>query len=209
MQKNNCCNQLPDGYNEIYKIDLRKDKKAALIVNLLSLIICIILFILGHFIVPVTTIFNAYIAFLYAVFDGFGNTNTLFLVKILTVIVCLVVYMVLHELVHGICMKHFGAKKVKYGFTGLYAYAGCDCYFSKTPYIITALAPIVVWGIVLLMINLLVDSSWFWVIYIIQVGNISGAAGDLYVTYKFSKMPKDILVHDSGIAMEVYSKTNI
>ncbi len=97
MQKNNCCNQLPDGYNEIYKIDLRKDKKAALIVNLLSLIICIILFILGHFIVPVTTIFNAYIAFLYAVFDGFGNTNTLFLVKILTVIVGLVVYMVLHE----------------------------------------------------------------------------------------------------------------
>lgn len=167
------------------------------------------MFILGHFIVPVTTIFNAYIAFLYAVFDGFGNTNTLFLVKILTVIVGLVVYMVLHELVHGICMKHFGAKKVKYGFTGLYAYAGCDCYFSKTPYIITALAPIVVWGIVLLMINLLVDSSWFWVIYIIQVGNISGAAGDLYVTYKFSKMPKDILVHDSGIAMEVYSKTNI
>ena len=209
MQKNNCCNQLPDGNKEINKIDLRKDKKAALIVNLLSLIICIILFILGHFIVPVTTIFNAYIAFLYAVFDGFGNTNTLFLVKILTVIVGLVVYMVLHELVHGICMKHFGAKKVKYGFTGLYAYAGCDCYFSKTPYIITALAPIVVWGIVLLMINLLVDSSWFWVIYIIQVGNISGAAGDLYVTYKFSKMPKDILVHDSGIAMEVYSKTNI
>ena len=68
-----------------------------------------------------------------------------------------------------------------------------------------ALAPIVLWGIVLAALNMLVPVEWFWVVYIIQIGNISGGTGDLYVTWKFSKMPDDILVHDSGIEMEVYS----
>lgn len=196
MQKNRCCNQLPDGYREIYKLDLQKDKKTAIVVNLLAVVISIIMLIAGHFIVPVTKILDDIIS---------PDNITSFLGRIIVLIAGLVIYLILHELVHSICMKFFGAKKVKYGFTGLYAFTGCDDYFSKTPYIIIALAPIVVWGIVLLVLNLLVDSSWFWVVYLIQIMNISGAAGDLYVTCKFAKMPEDILVHDSGVAMEVYS----
>lgn len=61
-------------------------------------------------------------------------------------LVCAVVYMVLHELVHGACMKVFGAKKVRFGFTGLYAFAGSIEYFKKAAYIVVALAPLVVWG---------------------------------------------------------------
>ena len=41
--------------------------------------------------------------------------------------------------------------------------------------------------------------------YFIQITNISGGAGDLYVTFKFSRMPSDILVQDSGVGMTVYS----
>lgn len=119
----------------------------------------------------------------------------------------MVLYIVLHELVHGIFMKRFSGIKPNYGFTLMYAYAGSTAYFNKKHYIIIALAPIVVWGIVLTIINCFVPASWFWVVYFIQIMNISGAAGDLYVTYKFSKMPKNILVHDSGVAMTVYSAT--
>lgn len=64
----------------------------------------------------------------------------------------------------------------------------------------------VVWEIVLLILNFIVPMSWFWVVYFIQMGNVSGAAGDLYVTWKFSKLPKDILVKDTGVEMTVYSK---
>ena len=64
----------------------------------------------------------------------------------------------------------------------------------------------VVWGAVLLAINCLVGESWFWVVYFIQVTNLSGAAGDIYVTYKFSKMPEDILIRDVGVSMTVYSR---
>ena len=55
-------------------------------------------------------------------------------------------------------------------------------------------------------INALVPTSWFWVVYFLQVCNISGAAGDMFVTVKFAKMPEDILVKDSGVGMVVYSR---
>ena len=99
-----------------------------------------------------------------------------------------------------------GKKKIKYGFTGIYAYAGSDDCYDKSAYIFIALAPVVLWGVVLALINPFVNAEWFWVVYFIQMTNISGAAGDFFVTLKFSRMPKDILVKDSGIGMKVYSK---
>ncbi len=187
---------LPEGYNVILSIDLQKDNKLALLVNGIALLISAIMVVPACFMVPITTLFN--------MGDGMS-----FWVKIVVLLVGIIAYMVLHELVHGIAMKMCGTKKVKYGFTGLYAFAGSSDYYDKKSYIFIALAPVVLWGVVLLIINLMVPLSWFWVVYIIQVCNISGAGGDLYVTFKFSKLPKDILITDKGVGMTVYSKTTV
>ena len=69
-----------------------------------------------------------------------------------------------------------------------------------------ALAPIVIWGIILLVLNLIFQETWFWVIYFIQICNLSGAAGDLYVSYRFSKLPEDILINDIGVSMTIYGR---
>ena len=45
-----------------------------------------------------------------------------------------------------------------------------------------------------------------WVIYFIQISNVSGAVGDLFVSFRFSKMPHDIRIKDTGVSMTVYSK---
>lgn len=195
LKNKRCSSALPVGYREIYSVNLQKDKKAALFVNIAALILMVIFVIIGILIVPISY-----------TFDNDGSIVTVWL-KTIAVLAGMIVYFILHELVHGITMKHYGAKKVKYGFTGLYAFAGCEEYFSKKPYIVIALAPIVVWGVVLAAICCFVPKSWFWVVYFIQIMNLSGAAGDLYVTCKFSKFPKDILIKDTGVEMKVYSKT--
>ena len=102
-------------------------------------------------------------------------------------------------------MRLFCELKPRFGFTGLYAYAGSDAYYAKTPYIIIALAPVVIWGAVLLLLNILFP-TYFWAIYFIQITNISGAAGDFYVTLKFTRLPSDILVRDTGVSMTVYGR---
>ena len=117
----------------------------------------------------------------------------------------LTLYIILHELVHAAAMRLSGTQKVNFGFTGLYAFAGSADYYDRPHYILIALAPIVVWGVVLGLLCALVPPAWFWVVYIIQVTNISGAAGDLYVTYRMAKLPPDLLVQDSGVRMTVYA----
>ena len=187
-------NTLPDGYREIYSINLQKNIKMAVIVNLIGLVIMVALAVPMHFLVPVTTLLDTS--------AGMGA----YWFRFAMLIILMVVYMVLHELVHGIAMKLCGTKKVKYGFTGMYAYAGSDDYYYKKPYIFIALAPVILWGIVLAVVNIFVSPQWFWVVYMIQICNLSGAAGDLFVTMKFSRMPKDILVQDCGVGMTVYSR---
>lgn len=185
--------ELPSGYREVDSIDLQKDKKPALLVNGVALFIVLLMVIPMHFVVPMTTLFD--------MSQGYGA----YFLRFGVLMAAIVVYMVLHELVHGITMKMCGTKKIKYGFTGVYAFAGSNDYYDKRSYIVIALAPIVVWGVVLLVLNLLVSVQWFWIVYWVQVSNISGAAGDLYVTYRFSRLPQDILVQDYGVGMTVYS----
>lgn len=186
-------NKLPANYKEILSVNLQKDKKIALLINIVSFVIMIAMAVPMHFYIPITSIFDM------------SEGILMYFLRLLVFIGGTVAYIILHEAVHGIAMKMCGTKKVKFGFTGMYAFAGSDDYYDKKSYIVIALAPIVVWGIILGVINCLVPASWFWVVYFIQIFNISGAAGDLYVTAKFSKLPKDILVQDCGIGMTVYS----
>ena len=183
---------LPEDYGEIYSLNLQKDKRAAIIVNLLALAIAAVMAISMNFFVPVTSFF-----------DMSGGIVRYFL-RLAALIVLMVLYMVLHELVHGIAMKLCGTKRVKYGFTGLYAFAGSEDYYDKKSYIFIALAPIVLWGTVLAAVNFFVPTEWFWIVYMIQLINISGAAGDLFAAVKFSRMPKNILIQDSGVSMRVF-----
>lgn len=187
---------LGEGYKEIFTVNLQTDKKMAVLINLFAVLIAVVMAVPAHFYISFFTLFDM------------EQGLTAYTVRFAVLLVLIVVYMLLHELVHGITMKLFGTKKVKYGFTGLYAFAGSEDYYPKLPYIIIALAPVVVWGIVLAVVNCLVPENWFWVVYFIQISNISGAAGDFYVTIKFSRMPKDILVRDAGIGMTVYSAEN-
>lgn len=185
---------LPEGYREIYALDMHEDKKLAVWVNLLSLAIAAVFAVPMLFVVPWWTTFD--------VTDGMSG----YWVKFAAMLGLTLLYLVLHELVHGIAMRICGTKKIRYGFKGVYAFAASDDYYRKRPYVFIALAPVVLWGIVLAIVTPFVPASWFWVVYFVQLMNLSGAAGDLYVTVKFSRMPRDILIRDSGVGMVVYAK---
>ena len=185
---------LPQGYKEILSIDLQKNKKLMLLVNGIAIVLAVPMLVLGARLVPVS-----------ALLDMSGGMGAYF-ARFGALVGAIVVYMVLHELTHALIMKLCGTKKIRFGFTGMYAFAGSDDYYPKLPYICIALAPIVLLGIVVAAINALVPEEWFWVVYFVQITNVSGAGGDLYVTARFASLPRDILVRDYGVGMRVYSK---
>ena len=175
---------LPEGYKKMMTIDLLNDKNPMLTVCVINLVLLVLTFSLG---------------FLFSPFK--------FNLWLILSVPLIYIYMLLHELVHGILMYLFSKVKPTYGFNLAYAYAGSTAYFSKVHYIIIALAPIIIWGIVLAVIcSYTAGTNLFWPFYIVQCINIGGAAGDIYVTFLFSKMPKDILVNDTGLKMTVFKK---
>lgn len=190
----NCTRELPEGYRKILSIDLQQDKKTALLVNGLTLVPTVILALIGLAVTPIRSLFD--------MSRGFGP----YFLRFGVMLAGIFLYIVLHELTHAAVMKAYGAKKLRFGFTGLYAYAGSEeDYFAKRPYRQTALAPLAVWTPVLAVLAFLVARDWFWVIWFWQIMNVSGAAGDVYVTLKLLRLPKDILVKDTGVSMTVYS----
>jgi len=184
---------LPENYREIMSVDLKNNKKLALGISLLSFFIMLVMALI------------AIRPFLGSLLETEFDTGA-YLLRLAVMLVSIFAYIVLHEAVHGIAMKFCGTKKVRFGVTLMYAFAGSDDYYDKKSYLFIALAPVVLWGLVLALICLLVPQSWFWVAYFIQILNISGASGDLYVTARFARLPDDILVRDWGVSMKVYSK---
>ncbi len=182
---------LPNGYEVLERLDLKENKKLFWLVNGLATAVAVALLLLGMLLTPFSTLYTA---------DG-----QMYL-RLGALIVGSVLYIFLHEAIHGIFMRAFSGVRPHFGMTSVYAYAGSTAYFSRRHYLIVGLSPIVIWGLVLAILTPLVPTAWFWVVYIIQIMNLSGAAGDLYVTVHMLRMPPDILVQDSGVAMTVYSR---
>lgn len=182
---------LPDHYISQAVIDLKKNKKQALGVNLCALIIAAVMVLVAVKFVPLKSAYAG---------------ASLGMVKLGVIIAGMVAYIILHELVHGFLFWAFSGQKPFYGFTGLYAYAGSNAYYCRSHYIIIGLAPVVGWGLVLGVINYLVPYDWFWVVFIIQVINISGAAGDIYVFFRLLSIKGELLIKDDGTSMEIYKR---
>lgn len=181
---------LPNGYREVRRIDLMRNRKEAVLINLLALVIAGGVTVLGFVLCP------PFIEIEIGIHS---------IVSIIAVAAGIVLYMILHELIHGVFMKAFSGKKPRYGFTGLYAYAGSDALFNRTQYLIIAFAPVVILGLVLAVLTAAFYETAFWDLHIIQIINLSGAAGDFYVGYLIARSGNDVLVRDSGTDMAFYS----
>jgi len=182
---------LPEGYKEYAKIDFVNSKKDAIIINVIALIVAIML--IGLTDVPFKTVIPK---------GGFSPV----MIKIVLLLVALFVYIVLHEAFHGIAIGLISKNKPHFGFKSTYAYTGSDMYFDRLSYILIALAPIIILGILLTIILFSVPIEWYWFVYIPVILNFAGSAGDLYVTWLTLHMPKDALIYDEGVAITIFTK---
>ena len=186
-----CHKTLPQGYSFFDKIDLKNNKKQFWTVQGICLSTIAVMLGIGCIIESPLKIEN----------------NTASIIGLVVLIVGFVLYIFAHEAVHGLFMYAFCKTKIKYGFVGWAAYAGSSAYYDKKHYIIIALAPVVVWGVVFAVLNIFFHSGiWFWVIWFLQICNISGACGDFFCVYKTARYPKDILVNDTGLEMQIFCR---
>ncbi len=193
-----CFHILPDGYDEIKRFSFTNDKKLYKYINVAAFASAVFLVLIMRIFVP---------------FDLFTPTSSEevegIFIKCGVLCVSAFAYVILHEAIHGVFIRIISGKWGKFGFNSNFAYASSAAFFGRYEYVTIALAPIVIWGIVLGVVNMIVPVGWFWVIYIIQIINLSGAVGDVYITYAVTKLPKESLFKDDGLDITVYAKTEL
>lgn len=186
---------LPEGYRPLLSVDLQRDRRIAVRVN-----------VIGTLVMAAMALAFNFLAVPFALFLGRMESTVSVILHVLAMLLGYAAYIMLHELTHAAVMKFFGAREVRFGFTGLYAYAGSGSdYFPKLPYLAVAMAPLVLWLIVFEVLRAVVPEDWDWVIWFLQIANVSGSVGDLYVSFRFITLPKESLIRDTGIAMDVYA----
>ena len=181
------------GYKECTRIDLVKNKKEALLVNIYGIIIMVVMAVF----IPLL-IMGGIIEF---------NLETTFPLSFIVLLISLILYIPLHEIVHGIVLKKYTDEKLSFGWKLVYAYCGSkEAVVDRKEYYAVALAPLLVFSVVFISLMVLNPSlSLVW--YVMEIMNVSGSVGDIYVSIKLRKeKSRDILITDSGTDMSFWSR---
>ena len=116
-------------------------------------------------------------------------------------------YIPLHELTHGAAMFALSGVKPRFGLTLPYAWCGSDVWFDRKSHIVTALAPVLLWGIIFQILIAVLPPLWFWPLWLAQLSNLSGSAGDIYCVWRLARMDGDLLIQDTGTRMRIMRKS--
>jgi hypothetical protein len=189
---------LPDGYVQSGEINLKKDKRLAIVLNILAFLIFIFIFYL-------LSLFGAMLRTGTTNISGSISAGAMILLIGLTVFILIV-----HELIHGFFFWIFSRSKPVFALRPLYAYAGApDWYFPKRQYAITALGPLVIIGVLGLLLMLLAPVSWLLTIAFLVALNTSGAIGDIFVFIRLLKCSPTSFANDTGDVVTFFERPEL
>ncbi|MDY0210808.1 MAG: DUF3267 domain-containing protein [Acholeplasma sp.] len=164
------------------EINLSKNKKQFLVVNLLSVLLVIPPLPLLYFIE----------------FESFD-----ILLPIIGLGIFIVMIMI-HEWIHGLFFKKYSNTKVTYKFHGWAASASTPgIYYYKNSYMVIGLAPAVIINSILLILFIVIEPFRLMLLILLAM-HLSGCAGDFYVIFKMRKLMKNALIEDTGVGMNIF-----
>ena len=177
---------LPAGYRLQTAMDLKKDRKINASIQVCFVMVMALMFILARRLqLPLQS--------------GWG-TGTLIPVTVLMAFA----YIALHELTHGVAMKLLSGAKPVYFPRFPFVCTGSAAYFNRGSFILIALAPVILWGAILIALLLLLPPDFSLSVYIVIGLNFAGAAGDYFQTWAILKLPKSALIQDTGKVTGVF-----
>ena len=128
------------------------------------------------------------------------------IVPIWAIILSVIGFIVVHELIHIIFMTIFSKGKVNVKVKFPTIAVGSNAYFNKPKYIIIALAPVVILGLVSLICLLMLPYKLLFAVLLTL--NFAAASGDYILTYYALKQDKNTYFVDKAEKTLVYLQEN-
>jgi hypothetical protein len=123
--------------------------------------------------------------------------------------VALILVPLLHEGVHGIVAMLFRARP-SYGIGPGFAYTTFREPLRRVPYLAVGLAPLIVLTVASVVLATRIDAFAGWIVFFAVV-NASGAVGDLWMSWRIMRHPRDAMFFDlaDGFAVLIPSHEGI
>jgi hypothetical protein len=193
---------LPSHYALAGSLDINKDKRMLLLLNVLGM---------GLLIAGGWLFFMA-IAALRPV-DAYAHFSILFSHSLLETVLLIgavlaltVVHILVHEAIHGFFFWWFTRSQPQFAFRWTHAYAAAPAwYIPRNRYLLTALAPLVVISLAGLLLVVAAPSGWLLPLWFILTSNAGGSVGDLWVAGWLLRQPVSCLANDRGDAVYLYN----
>ena len=178
--------ELPSTYREHRTVDLKKDKKFAVAVQ-------------GLFVLVALVAVGAALLLELPLETSWSPILTISV----TLFACLL-YMAVHEATHGVVLQILTKVKPSYGVRFPFLTTGNHAYLTRRSAVVVALAPVVIWGIVLVAALLTLPQDYLRTAYILLALNFAGSSGDCVEAYVVSRQQPDALVQDDGNKVHVF-----
>lgn len=123
--------------------------------------------------------------------------------KLISIMLLFFISLVLHEAIHGLFFKVFGAKKVTFGFKRGMAYAEASgSYFRAWQFKVIALSPFVGLSLLYFILAQYIPISAF----LLFALHTSGCVGDFYFIYLLIKFKEIDWIEDTETGINLYKK---
>lgn len=191
---------LPDDYKATDNLDLSQNRKLAIGLNVLGLIL-FFLFALLFTIFAAVSRYNSEggeLAF------SIGRDNFWPILGWTLLVVVLAV--VIHELIHALFFRFFTGEWATFGFKGLYAYAAApQWYIPRNLHIAVALAPLIILSLLGALLIPWIAYELLPALLFFLIINAAGAVGDMATVAWLLRQPRDAYVNDYGDGFTVYT----
>lgn len=186
---------LPDNYRQDSILDLSKNKRLAIGLNILGTIFLLI--------------FGAILLWLVsALRNGVGQGELIgrFSLEIFLGIVCVsILSVILHEIIHGMSFWYYTGEKARFGFKGLYAYAAAPEWFiPRQKHVVIALTPLIGITTIGLVLLLIMPIKVLPFLFFSVIVNLAGSIGDVVIVVWLLTKPRTAYVNDYGDGVAVY-----
>lgn len=189
---------LPGSYIKIWDLDLTRNQKAALALNIIALPLFVVF---GWIFVKIGILLRPDIADKLLTLQMPSQPLGFFLVFLVVIIGTMLV----HEIIHGLFFWKFTRSRPIFGMKLLFAYAGAPgWYIPRNQYAIIGVAPFIVISIAGFVAVALTPLPWSQLALFGIAMNAAGAGGDFYVSGKVMCQSRDVLIQDTGVGFTMF-----
>ncbi|MFK5689369.1 DUF3267 domain-containing protein [Ornithinimicrobium sp. LYQ92] len=178
--------ELPSSYRMHESVDLKENGKVAVLIQVISVLVAVAM--MGLAVVQDL-----------ALASGWSSAVTV----AVTLFSC-VVYMAAHELTHGAFLWALTGARPQFSVRLPYLTTGNEAYLNKRSFVVVALAPLLVWGVVFVLLLLLAPQDLLLTTYVLLVLNLASSAGDVVQAIAAARFPAAALIRDNGHDTTVY-----